>query len=238
MFKFIKALVLVAIKLLNLQKYQKPAKLLIENNNWDEAKKILSFVVKDFGDAAMDAIGNPIEVIGEENVDKSETYLIVANHQSYIDIPLIFSKVGVFTGFIGRENLVKLPLIGNWLKVGFCGLLDRDNPRNALATINASAELLKKGISQTIFPEGTRTLDGDVHEFKPGAFKLATKAKVRILPVAIIGNFEIMRKGSKTIKSGPIKMVILPPISTESRNTQDLATESQQVISSALRAYS
>jgi 1-acyl-sn-glycerol-3-phosphate acyltransferase len=93
-------------------------------------------------------------------------------------------------------------------------MIDRSNPRNAMASIERAAQSIRNGSSVILFPEGTRTLDGKLQPFKRGAFSLATKAGVPVVPLTINGTFSIMPKGSLIIKPANISVVLGKPIST------------------------
>ena len=100
-------------------------------------------------------------------------------------------------------------------------MIERSNPREAMASIERAAESIRKGSSVILFPEGTRTLDGKLQPFKRGAFSLAAKAGVPVVPLTINGTFTIMPKGSLIIKPANISVVLGKPISTLGLNGKD-----------------
>ncbi len=156
--------------------------------------------------------GSSIEVTGIENVPKSGGVLFVSNHQSNFDIPILIGHVPRDKGFIAKLELLKVPTFSRWMKYLGCIFIDRNDPRQALTAINQAAERLKEGHSLVIFPEGTRSADGNVGAFKAGGLKLALKANVPIVPVSFNGSKDIMPKGSSMIKSARVKVVISPPL--------------------------
>ena len=119
-----------------------------------------------------------------ENIPK-EPCVFIGNHSSILDIPILLYTVNRKIGFIAKKEILKTPIIGYWLKKSKCVPLDRENPRTAIEAINEAVQNLKEGSSMVIFPEGTRNKEGKVGEFKKGSLKLATKAKVKIVPVSI-----------------------------------------------------
>lgn len=132
----------------------------------------------------IETIGIELEVSGLENIPK-ETCVFIGNHSSILDIPILLYTVDRNLGFIAKKEMMKIPIIGYWLEKTKSVPLDRDNPRSAIKSINDGINNINEGCSMVIFPEGTRSKDGKVGEFKKGSLKLATKSKVPIVPVSI-----------------------------------------------------
>lgn len=142
------------------------------------------------------AVNMRVTVKGKENIP-DEACCFIGNHTSILDIPLLVDSAGRAMGFIAKKEMLKTPVIGYWMQQYNCVALDREDTRSAIKVIKEGAENLTKGYSMCIFPEGTRSKDGTLGEFKKGSLKLATKAKAPIVPVAICGAyraFEIDRK--------------------------------------------
>lgn len=125
-----------------------------------------------------------VTIVGSENV-LDEACLFVGNHTSILDCPLIVVAAKKCIGFIAKEELIKAPFLGYWIRESKCVAINRENVREAVKSINEGVKNLKEGHSMAIFPEGTRSKDGKIGEFKKGSMKLATKAKAPIIPVAI-----------------------------------------------------
>lgn len=159
--------------------------------------------------------GSVINTIGTENVPKSGGVLFVANHQSNFDIPILVGFVPRDKGFIAKLELLKVPAFSRWMKNIGCVFIDREDPRQSLKSINEGAERLKAGHTLVIFPEGTRSIDGTVGQFKSGSLKMAMKAGVPIVPVTISGSKNIMPKGTSFIKSAIVEVVVSPPLITD-----------------------
>jgi len=140
--------------------------------------------------------------------------VFVANHQSNFDIPLLLGYINKPKGFIAKAETEKMPIVGGWMRYLRCVFMDRSNPRAALKAIKQGIEIVKSGYSLVIFPEGTRSVDGSLSEFKPGSFKLAMKAEAMIVPVTISGSFGIMKKGSLRIKPSQVKITISDPVTS------------------------
>lgn len=178
-----------------------------------------------------------VTIIGEENIPKNRAVLFVGNHQSIYDIVILLAYVKQPIAFVAKIEIVKLPIISTWMKYMHCIFMDRDDIRQSLRAINQGAENLKKGYSYVIFPEGTRTISGQLEEFKPGSFKLAIKAGVPIVPFTFIDSYKIMSKDRFSLKKASVKLAFSPPVYIEDIDTKDtkkLADDVRQIVSKEL----
>lgn len=173
-------------------------------------------------------IGIELEVKGLENIPE-EPCVFIGNHTSILDIPIMFYTIDRMVGFIAKKEILKVPVLGTWLEKGHCIPLDRENPREAIKTINYGVELLKKGYSLAIFPEGTRSKDGKLGEFKKGSLKLATKSKAPIVPIAIDRAYTSFEKNKK-FEPSKIKVTFGKAI-----NTSELTKEEERLLIDNLR---
>lgn len=123
-------------------------------------------------------------VIGKERIPKDEAVLYVCNHSSLFDIVIQYSMLPNLTGFISKKEIKKVPILSVWMKYLYCLFLDRKNVKEGLKTILQGIEYMKNGISIAIYPEGTRSKDGKMIDFKEGSFKFAEKTGCKIVPVA------------------------------------------------------
>lgn len=158
--------------------------------------------------------GAKINIVGEENIPKG-TVLFVSNHQSNFDIAVIMACIKKEKGFVAKKELLKLPLIRDWMVEMECVFLDRSDIRASAKAITDAINILKKGQSMVVFPEGTRSKERKMGEFKSGSFKLATKSKVPIVPITIDGTYKIMEENNNRIKPAEVKITIHKPIDTE-----------------------
>ena len=145
---------------------------------------------------------------------KGAPICFVANHQSAVDIPVVAGFLQVWAGFITKAELKKIPIVSSWIKAIHCVYIDRKSPRSSIEAILQGVENIRSGIPMFIFPEGTRSKNGQVGEFKTGALKLATRAKAIIVPITIEGTrgaFED-RKGKFSIQK--IILTVNNPIDT------------------------
>jgi len=156
--------------------------------------------------------GIKVNVVGMEFVDASVPRIYMSNHQSAFDIFVLLAALPVDFKFIMKEELMKIPLFGfASRRAGYIGIV-RDDPRKAIKSMDRAADRIRNGASVLVFPEGTRSRDGRLQEFKKGGFHLAIKSGCDIVPISIEGTSGIMRKGSFRINPGEVRVVIGQPV--------------------------
>jgi len=170
--------------------------------------------------------GVRVIVEGIDNIDPRQTYIFAGNHCSQYDV---LSFQGYFPHdfrWIAKKELFRIPLLGQAMdRVGYIPI-DRSHGRQALKSLDKAAKQIAAGSSVLIFPEGTRSADGLLHEFKTGAVLLAMKAGVPIVPISFNGSYEVLPKGKLLPKSGLITIRIGPAIPMDqckASDKQDLA---------------
>ena len=161
-------------------------------------------------------------VKGLENVETNVPRIYLTNHQSYFDIFALLAYLPVDFKFILKQELMKIPLFGFAMRRARYIGIDRENPRKAVKSINEAANRIKNGASVVIFPEGTRSADGRLQEFKNGGFRLAIKSGCDVVPVAIIDSRHIVPKGSLRINRGTIAISIGKPISVKEYSKKEM----------------
>ena len=145
--------------------------------------------------------GVEVTVIGEENVP-DEPVLYIGNHRSYFDILITYSRCRRLTGYIAKKEMLRYPLLRDWMKRLYCLFLDRSTPKEGLKTILKAIEYVKEGISVCIFPEGTRN-DGEelsMLPFHDGSFKIAEKTGCAIIPMSLNNTHAIFEQQFPRIK--------------------------------------
>jgi 1-acyl-sn-glycerol-3-phosphate acyltransferase len=154
------------------------------------------------------------EIKNKDKILKGTSYIIISNHQSLCDIIVLITTLGIQYRWIIKKEILKLPIFGYALYASRNIFIDRSNTTSAIESINKGFDRLPKGVSVMVFAEGTRSPDGQIHEFKKGGFITAVARKISILPVTVNGSRRVMRKGSFTLKPGKIQVVIGNPIDT------------------------
>lgn len=179
----------------------------------EEAWKYAQEVFRKWTYFTINIIGMEIEVEGYDNIP-DKTCVFMGNHQSILDIPVMRYSTQRTLDFVAKKELAKAPLIGYWITHVKSVTIDRDNVREGMKAINQAVNNIKDGYNFTIFPEGTRSKDGKIHEFKRGSIKIATKSKAPIVPVAIKGTSACF-EDSKEFVPGKVKVIFGEPIETE-----------------------
>ena len=152
---------------------------------------------------------------GGERIDPEKHYVYISNHASAFDIPALVNGIPDDIRFVLKKELTRIPIWGWALKYGHYITIDRGKARDAMKSLDEAADRIRNGASVVLFAEGTRTRDGKLQPFKRGAFTLAGKAGIPIIPVTINNTFRIMRKGSWRICPADIHLVLGTPITTE-----------------------
>ena len=198
----------------------------------DRKGKITHYLSKYFGGGILLIAGVKVETIGLEKINAEDNYIFISNHLSYFDIPILMKAIPNNVRFIYKDTLTKIPVLGWGMYLGKYIPINRDNVREAMKSLKKAAERVVSGISVVIFPEGTRSMDGTLGEFKRGMFIMADEAKVPLVPAAIIGSNSIMPRGKFQIRSGKVKVVFSKPI--EYRKDKNLLEEIKGKISDSL----
>jgi 1-acyl-sn-glycerol-3-phosphate acyltransferase len=166
--------------------------------------------------------GVRVAVVGKERVQKGQNYLVCANHQGFMDMFALVHSVPLPLLFVSKASLFKIPLFGWGMRAVQHLELKRSDTEHDTRSLDQLVTFLREGRSYVMFPEGTRSPDGTIKEFKMGAFHSALKAPIPILPVSIIGSYDCLPKDSKRFYPGVVRLVIGEPVSPLGRTAEDL----------------
>ena len=170
--------------------------------------------------------GVKVAVSGVGKLDRLKPYIFAVNHQSQFDIFALQGYLGFDFRWLAKKELFKVPVFGYGMQVADYIPVDRSRGRQALKSLEEAAKRIAAGASVIIFPEGTRSPDGKLHDFKPGAMVLAIKAGVPLVPMAILGTHQVLPKGKLLAKPGKVEIRVGDPIETRSytvKQKQELA---------------
>ena len=159
-------------------------------------------------------VGARIKVYGEENLAPDRCYIYMANHASLIDIPALFAYLPYQFRIMAKKELFYIPFLGWHLWAAGHFPIDRSDGRKSARSLRRVIRGLRAGRSLALFPEGTRSADGRLKEFKAGAFKIALRAGTEIVPVTIRGTHEMLPKGSLAPRAGLVEVIIAKPVKT------------------------
>jgi 1-acyl-sn-glycerol-3-phosphate acyltransferase len=164
-----------------------------------------------------------IRVHGVEHVQRGRPYVYMANHASLIDTPALFAYLPYQFRIMAKKSLFNVPFMGWHLRTAGHFPIDQQNPRKTALSLRRVIEGVKNGRSLAVFPEGRRTDDGQLQKFEPGAFKLALRAGVPIVPVTIRGTFEMLPRTSLAPRPGRVDVILSEPIDTTGYTEKTLA---------------
>lgn len=182
--------------------------------------------------------GARAHVTGLERLDRNQAYVFIANHQSNLDPPLLFAYLEHNVGAIAKMELFRIPILKQGFPLAHVVPIDRSNREKAIESTRLGAAELRRGHSLMAFPEGTRTVDGRVKDFKKGVFYMAIEAGVPIVPVVINDTRLVMRKGGRRCLSGDVYLEALPPVSAQDytlENVEELVERVRGLIAPRVR---
>jgi 1-acyl-sn-glycerol-3-phosphate acyltransferase len=177
----------------------------------------------------MKTILSPVKVTGLDKIDTSKPHVYAVNHASAMDIPVLYVYLPFQFRIVFKKELLKYPVVGWQLKRSGQVCIDQQKPANSIAAIRSAVKSLQAGMPLVIYPEGGRTPDGEIKPFLPGAFFLAIKAQVDIVPIALVGTYELLPMNTYHLKCRPLEMRVGEPISTAGLKMRDMEAVSAQV---------
>jgi 1-acyl-sn-glycerol-3-phosphate acyltransferase len=197
---------------------------------------LLEWISRAWAQAMVSLAGGTVEVSGLENLPRRQGVLFISNHQGAFDIPLLIGFIPGLKGFVSKKENFRLPIVGTWMKLLGCIVIDRGDLRQSARAIARGVRDLRSGRSLVIFPEGTRSRSGAMNPFKEGSFKLATRSGSVIVPLTIDGSRGLFEGNGHRIRPGRIRLTIHPPLAAadSSSSKADLATQVQKIVASAL----
>ncbi len=177
----------------------------------------------------MKTISSPVRVVGLDKIDTGKPHVYAVNHASALDIPVLYVNLPFQFRIVFKKELLKYPIVGWHLKRSGQVCIDQQNPAGSIGSIRSALKSLRHGMPLVIFPEGGRTPHGDIRPFMPGAFFLAIKSHVDIVPVALVGTYELLPMDTYHIKCQPLEMRVGEPISTAGLKLDDMEALSAKV---------
>lgn len=180
-----------------------------------------------------------VQVTGLEHAASDESFVVMSNHQSLYDIPVLFQALGRRIRMVTKRELFRIPVWGSAMRVAGFIEVDRQNHERAVESMQRAAESIRNGTDIWISPEGTRSRDGNLLEFRKGGFHLALDAGARILPVTVDGTRSVLAAGDKTVHPGAVVQVSIhapiDPFTYGPERIDELMQVVRTSISSSLR---
>jgi 1-acyl-sn-glycerol-3-phosphate acyltransferase len=179
-----------------------------------DRERILHSFARAWSWMIMKTISSPVTVTGLDKIDTTKSHIYAVNHGSALDIPVLYVYLPFQFRILFKKELLSYPIIGWHLRRSGQVCIDQQNPARSIGSVRSALKSLKSGMPLVIFPEGGRTPDGEIKPLMPGAFFLAIKAQVDIVPVALVGTYELLPMNTYHIKPRPLEMRVGQPIST------------------------
>jgi 1-acyl-sn-glycerol-3-phosphate acyltransferase len=156
--------------------------------------------------------GARVKMIGLDKLDPSGTYLFMSNHVSNLDPPILCPLIPRRTSVLAKKVIWRIPILAQALDLAEIVPVERENREAAIQSMRRAGEVMRHHINMTLFPEGTRSPNGRLLPFKKGPFHMAAETGFPIVPITVLGTYEMMPKGSVIVRSGTVTLVFHPPI--------------------------
>jgi 1-acyl-sn-glycerol-3-phosphate acyltransferase len=181
---------------------------------------------------------SPVKIIGREKLHVYETAVYASNHLSYMDTPVLFAKLPFQFRILAKQSLWKIPFIGWYLHRSGQVPVDSNSPRSLIASLNRGVATLKHGLPLVLFPEGGRAATGQLQAMMSGCAYMAIKAQVPLVPLTLIGTYELLPIHVYALHPRPVFIVIGDPIPTAGLNARDADSLTKRLYESISATYS
>lgn len=198
------------------------AKRLGKQGRIEEQQELVEHTVQHWARLLLKNLKVPVVLEGAENLPpKDKTVVYVSNHQSYVDIPVLLGYLAAPCPLMGKRELGKVPFLGKWMHLLGCIFVAREDARASVVAMRQAEAVLEGGRSLIVCPEGTRSRSDDMGEFKGGAVRIATKAGVPVVPIAIDGTWRVLEGSHWRLKRATVRMVVLPMVETATLSREE-----------------
>jgi 1-acyl-sn-glycerol-3-phosphate acyltransferase len=193
-------------------------------------RRLMSLSARLWGRHFLAIVGVKVIVEGKRNVPESDRVCFICNHQSVFDILILMAYSGKTPGFVAKKELIYIPMLNFWMIMLHCVFIERRNIGKSARAIERGIESLRRNNPMVIFPEGTRSRNGKIGEFRPGSLKLATRSGAIIVPVTLVNTASLFEKTGR-FSAETVWVIIHKPIPTE-----NLSPEEKQGLAKRVRA--
>jgi 1-acyl-sn-glycerol-3-phosphate acyltransferase len=208
---------------------------------FDGSGRVQHWFARTWASIILKTVGIRVQVEGREHVHPSQPAVYAANHLSALDIPVLYAHLPVRFRIMAKKELFRYPFLGWYLRRSGQIPIVNGDPHASLRSLNRAGDALRKGMPLVVFPEGGRSATGQLQEFMGGAFYVAIRVQAPVVPVAIVGTFELLPMNSFHLIPGEVSLVIGDPIPTTGLRVRDmdkLAAQVRQAIAQLCDAYS
>lgn len=173
--------------------------------------------------------GVRVALSGRDHIEEGRPYVLMANHQGAFDIFALLAYLPVNFKWVAREEIFRIPVLGWAMAAAGYISIDRKGKKKAMESVERAVAKIRDGASVLVFPEGTRSPDGEIHPFKRGGFTLAVKAGVPIIPISIRGSRNVLPRSSLRLRPGRIEIIVGKRVRTDDRSLADRGSLMEEV---------
>jgi 1-acyl-sn-glycerol-3-phosphate acyltransferase len=205
---------------------------------WDKSGRQQHFIAQLWARTVLLISFSPVKIIGREKLHEHETAVYASNHLSYMDTPILFAHLPFQFRILAKQSLWKTPFIGWYLNRSGQVPVDTKSPRSLIASLNRGVGTLKQGLPLVLFPEGGRAANGQLQTMMSGCAYMAIKAQVPLIPLTLVGTYELLPIHVYALNPRPLLIVVGDPLPTTSLTTRDADALTQRLYDSISATYS
>ena len=196
---------------------------------WDNSGRQQHLVARAWAAILLRLSFSPVQIVGEEKLKHHAVAVYASNHLSYMDTPVLFAKLPFQFRILAKQALWKIPFVGWYLERSGQVPIDSASPRSAVAGLLRGVKALKAGMPLLLFPEGSRSPDGHLQTAASGCAFMAIRAGVPLVPLALIGTYELLPIHVYALRPRALMVVVGDPLSTEGLTTKDAETLTERL---------
>ncbi|MGD0796668.1 MAG: lysophospholipid acyltransferase family protein [Acidobacteriaceae bacterium] len=204
---------------------------------WDRSGRQQHFVARMWAATVLRITLSPVRIVGEEKLRRYRVAVYASNHLSYMDTPVLFAKLPFQFRILAKQSLWKIPFVGWYLERSGQVPIDQGSSRSAVAGLLRGVAALKAGMPLVLFPEGSRSPDGHLHKWAPGCAFMALRAGVPLIPLALVGTYELLPIHVYHLRPRPLMIIVGEPISTEGLTTRDADALTERLYAEIAKMY-
>ena len=204
---------------------------------WDTSGRQQHFIAHLWARTLLLISLSPVTIVGRERLHEHETAVYASNHLSYMDTPVLFAKLPFQFRILAKQGLWKTPFIGWYLHRSGQVSVDTKSPRSLIASLNRGVATLKHGLPLVLFPEGGRAATGQLQSMMSGCAYMAIKAQVPLIPLTLIGTYELLPIHVYALHPRPIRIIVGDPIPTAGLTTRDADALTQRLYEAISTTY-
>jgi 1-acyl-sn-glycerol-3-phosphate acyltransferase len=204
---------------------------------WDKTGKQQHFIARQWARVLLQVALSPVTLVNQERLHVHETAVYASNHLSYFDTPVLFAKLPFQFRILAKAPLWKIPFIGWYLQRSGQVPVDQSSARSAVASLGRGVKTLQAGMPLVLFPEGGRAWNGQTKKMVSGAAWMAIKAQVPLVPLTLVGTYELLPIHTYALRPRPLKLIVGEAISTVGMTTKEADELTQRVFDEITRTY-